>query len=351
MIILADDVLEVVFAHLRQGRLPPAVIRVNKQWYRLGVRDLYSDISLKLAVGSTIDSPEPVISCMKTLATSPTAVAVRHLAIQGFVSGGIRDLILSILEKTTGLLSLDIRIQVFPPDPLLSHRLCTSKEFLSRLVAINTSDVSSFILLAAGRSLHAIRIHGFMDALLRDQVLTTLVASSSQLTQLQLAFNIETIGAITELLCRITHSFPTITVLGVQFRLPKPADVTFEVLEHIIHEVGPVLSCLYSLNTLSLAVLPDPMLQPSRETPTIDDNRLQANIDRHEAKTRELAQMVVANYASALRRIELRWHGWTVDTNGWTPIDQCDDVGCSRQGCTEAMRPRGIFDRNGTCTP
>lgn len=56
---------------------------------------------------------------------------------------------------------------------------------------------------------------------------------------------------------------------------------------------------------LSLVLLPDPVDVASR----------------YEAKTRELARQVVDRFPQ-LHRVELRWHGWFVSADRWTPVSQ-----------------------------
>ena len=44
---------------------------------------------------------------------------------------------------------------------------------------------------------------------------------------------------------------------------------------------------------------------------------------RYEAKTRELARRIVDRFPQ-LHRVELRWHGWFISADRWTPVSQRD---------------------------
>ncbi|KAI0930446.1 hypothetical protein AcV5_007155 [Taiwanofungus camphoratus] len=220
----------------------------------------------------------------------------------------------SLLTKTAGLLSLNLQYAIDDnPEPLLSHDLCASVSFLPRLTAVNTNDnrLISTQGLASGRPLQYIRIQGFTSEKLYAQLKEPLHLSMKSILHLQLAFDVVSLDAAVQLLEVMVRDFQAVTHLGVQFRLPKPRLVTWEMYEDALDKMGPLIARLSSLKAFSLVTSPDPILSIAHE-----GRRHQLDSDRYEEETMKTARRFLNKHGLCLQRLELRWHGWKIDRAG-----------------------------------
>ncbi|GBE81012.1 hypothetical protein SCP_0307350 [Sparassis crispa] len=318
------DILRHIFnsLHMKPFSLRPLTVamRVNKAWCRIGQDILYTVVELNLGMSADMSQPRPVIRLMKTLDNSQScATAVRHLVIKSVSlhSSDLQDLLLSILKKTTELLSLDIDMKPLDSAPLLSESLLSSTDFLPRLSALNTNDSRLVGILLPGRPVRVVRVEDWMTFEEYRLLSSRMTYATSSMEQLQLQLTVDNRETITQLFLTLTETFPSVSILGIQMKFPRPQDVTWQSLGDILSELGHALSRSYSLSAFSLAVSPDPS-PPADNQP---DGRRRV-ID-FEGKTEEMGKAMVTKHGSTLRRVELRWHGWTIDSsNAWTPINQ-----------------------------
>ncbi|CCM01118.1 uncharacterized protein FIBRA_03166 [Fibroporia radiculosa] len=311
---LPEEVWEKILGYLGRRKFLVSVMTTSRSLYNVAKRLQYSDLALNFLLGQiyTGSTARPN-DCLETLAictsASSPARAVRHLAISEISYGSVPALLTRALASTAGLKSLDIRVSqdVLDGEPLFlsTDPLITSSTFLPELSALYTNDTRVVLALAPRRPLSSIALPVKMDATAYHAITDSLCQSTAKITQLCFYLEVEDIEAASQSLGAIARTFPNVAQLCLQFRLANVTPVTWVMLEHTIHQIGPSLVRLNALNVLSLVYFPEPVDKAAR----------------YETETRRLANLIVGSVPQ-LRRVELRWHGWTISGGRWSPVDQ-----------------------------
>ncbi|KAH9935496.1 uncharacterized protein B0H18DRAFT_975963 [Fomitopsis serialis] len=304
--VLPEDVLFNIFSRLDKRSHLVSTMLVRRAWYDIAERLQYSDITLKFPLFGELGDG-PAVRCMNTLKTRTTAAqAVRHLALSGALTGDSITLLLAALSQTTRLLSLELWVSNYGYESAFRtswQASCESSRFLPQLSAINTDDAVIATSVARGRPLYALGLPALIEAATFDAVVDSLRSSTAAVTQLRLYIGVHDISTAEGIVRTICRTCPSLTVLSIQLKLPKPEDVNWNTIETFLDGVEPYLSRLHSLRVLSLVLIPDPVDVASR----------------YEERTREMARSVVDRFPQ-LHRVELRWHGWIVSADEWTPV-------------------------------
>ncbi|KZT11014.1 uncharacterized protein LAESUDRAFT_711405 [Laetiporus sulphureus 93-53] len=303
---LPEDVLVDVFGHLGTRNDLLNVMLVHRAWYPIAMQLQYADISLSFYQSDmffSISRGRP-LRCLETLSNNDFAArAVRHLTVTGINNDVTCDLVIEILAKTPGLLSLDFQVEkdVLDKGPAKTlQSLAASSQFLPMLSAVNYYDAQSVMLLAQGRPLRTIGLPMPMDHTAFTAITQTLQRPVVPITQLRLSIKLRDLDDIVDAIETICRAFPTIVALTLTFKLSEVGSTSWERVKDVLRRTGPSLTTLRSLEVFSLVIFPE----------TVDRNLEYAK------QTKRICEMIV-KYVPQLRRVEFRWLGWTIDQGEW----------------------------------
>lgn len=222
---LPQELLEEILGFLDEECLPSSM-RVCRRWYPIGERLLYAETVIRFRSMLPIRYQDREVHHAMALDGSHSiAGAVRHLMIvlDTFPTDAVATMLASILQKTTGLISLDIQTPLHHARPILPQQ--DAANILQNVTALKAT--SGYItMLAPGRSLEAMAINDFVHWGMVSRIAEDL--NRAALKHLRVAFDITTLDAAVEISQWIVQTFRSITHLVLQFRLPTTVHFTWE---------------------------------------------------------------------------------------------------------------------------
>ncbi|KAI0675228.1 hypothetical protein C8Q78DRAFT_965193 [Trametes maxima] len=335
---LPEELVAFVFDHVQAAHALSAAMLVNRQWYMYGARNLHHRLVFNLPLNATIDSPDTIICLMKRLVspTLSTAHLVHHLTVSGPARADVRNLILDILWRATTLRSLDVHDMrlmqdenLFPPDAFSSH------DFLPNIVALNVTSAPFFATFPCTRRLYALRVHKPLETALLTRASDPNGEFAKGIQCLELAISVDSSADAVKVVAHLASAFAhaPLHVLALQFVLPRAGLMSWSDFEDTVHQMGPSLQGLSNLSILSLVIRPDPIMPTSLSAEPGSGDRQRETMARGVAE-----RLITENGLSRLTRIELRWHGWSIEDGVLTALPQ-----------TELLRPphRWTYEQRG----
>ncbi|KAI0645614.1 hypothetical protein C8Q79DRAFT_703727 [Trametes meyenii] len=325
---LPEELIAYIFDHVQAAHALSTAMIVNQQWYMHGARNMHHRLVFNLPLNATIDSPDAIMSLMKRLVspTLSTAHLVHHLTVTGPARADVQNLILDILWQATALRSLDVHgIRFMQGETLLPPGGFTSHDFLPNVVALNVTSSSFLATFPPTRKLHALRIHNPLEA----PLLTSVTDPNGQFVKgiqcLELAISVDSPADAVRVMAHLASALARspLGALALQFVLPRAGLMSWSDFEDTVHQMGPSLQTLPNLSILSLVFRPDPIMPASLSAEPGAGDQQRETIGRGLAE-----RLISENGLSRLTRIELRWHGWSIEEGVLTALPQ-----------TELLRP------------
>ncbi|KAI0355556.1 hypothetical protein OH77DRAFT_1402678 [Trametes cingulata] len=321
---LPEELVAYIFDHLHAAHALSAAMTVSRQWYMFGARNLHSTLELNLGFDLAIDSSAIVVSFMKRLVapTLSSAHLVRHLTIHGMPRPDVQNLILEILSRATGLRSLDIHgLHCWNQEPLFAPDAFTAQDLLPSIVALNVVSASFIAPFAHTRRLQALRVHDTLDHAALSRLTESNGTFVNTIQSLELAVSIDRPGAAVEEMAYLASALENapLRALALQFVLGRPGLMSWPDFEDAIGRIGPFLRTFPDLSIVSLVIRPDPIM------PSSGSGEHGSGEQQRELMTRRLAERLIAdNGLVRLTRIELRWHGWTVQDGELSAVSRIE---------------------------